>query len=196
MSPSHASPVLNQRKWRTALSVIKLLQNDAKERYRDWTFPSNPQLVKHTFAFEHKNIQFFSKQRRMRLNYSQPACQCNKDRSSHRTETASHTFLLGQTFQVQLTRPGQCEAWQVTTEGIWETSVWISVVLLTLPLSCLISSIIKIWWQPPSLAQCFLLKLTVFDLDNPCLQSPHRRETNCAYLSKCPKMYQSWSACR
>lgn len=105
VSPSHTSPVMNQRTQRTALSMIKLLQNDTKQRYRDWTLPSNPQLVKHTSTFEHKNIQYFSKRKRMRHNYAHPACQCNKDRGSHKMETASHTFLLGQTFQVQLLSP-------------------------------------------------------------------------------------------
>lgn len=102
MPPSHTSPVVNLRTQRTVFSVIKLLKNDAKEGFRDWTFPFNPQLAKHTFTVEYKNIRLFSKRRKMWPNCSHPAYQCNRDRISHKMETASHTFLLGQTHQLQL----------------------------------------------------------------------------------------------
>lgn len=64
----------------------------------------NPQLLKPIFTFEYKNVQLFSEWRRMRHDYSHPARQRNKDRSSRKMETASHTFLLGQ-FQLPLLLP-------------------------------------------------------------------------------------------
>lgn len=82
MSRSHTNTIVNWRTQRTAFSVIKLLQNDAKERFRDRTFPFNPQLANHTSTFEYKNIKLFSEWRRMRHNYSHPACQCNRGRKS------------------------------------------------------------------------------------------------------------------
>lgn len=42
----------------------------------------------------------------------------------------------------------------------------------------------------------FIETTSVFSLEHPFLQSVHQREPKCAYLGKCPKMYQSWSACR
>lgn len=64
----------------------------------------NPQLLKPTFAFEYKNVQLFSEWRRMQHDYSHPARQHDKDRSSRKMEKASRTFFLGQ-FQLPLLLP-------------------------------------------------------------------------------------------